>query len=51
MNKKERIEKNYLLLYKRNGKWEEQLEQFLPKGEKLQIPEKEEIIMEITPLV
>ena len=50
--KKEKNEKKTIYFYiKENGKWEEQLEQFLPKGEKLQIPEKEETIMEITPLV
>lgn len=50
--KKEKNKKKTIYFYiKENGKWEEQLEQFLPKGEKLQIPEKEEIIMEITPLV
>ena len=50
--KKEKNKKKTVYFYiKENGKWEEQLEQFLPKGEKLQIPEKEEIIMEITPLV
>ena len=43
--KKEKNKKKTVYFYiKENGKWEEQLEQFLPKGEKLQIPEKEEII-------
>lgn len=50
--KKEKNKKKTIYFYiKENGKWEEQLEQLLPKGEKLQIPEKEESIMEITPLV
>ena len=50
--KKEKNKKKTIYFYiKENGKWEKKLEQFLTKGKKLQITEKEETIMKITPLV